>query len=118
MKKIAIVSVGLGAAGVCMAIVGPTAATAAVNYFNETKTERSGGSAYCASGWKVTGGGASVPNPYFGSSYSDEYALLASYPYDNGWKATGSKVHGSKSSSGWKFTVSSYSPQVYVICTR
>lgn len=101
-------------------VLAPPAVQAATNYFDVTKTVTGTGTAYCGSGWKVTGGGVyTLPNDYYGSLSSDEYSLTGSYPNSSSsWRATGNKVHGTYSSSyGWRFTKYSYSPRVYAICT-
>lgn len=107
------VLVGLG--------ISPTAVQAATNYFDVTKTVIATGTAYCGSGWKVTGGGVGpLPVNYYGSAYSDEYTITGSFPSNgNAWRATATKVRGVySSSSGWRFSRSSYSPRVYAVCTR
>ena len=93
---------------------------AAINYFDVTKTVTGYGTAYCGSGWKVTGGGAyQLPSDYYSSYSSTEYSLTGSWPTSSSsCKATGTKVQGSySSSSGWRFTKYSYSPKVYAVCT-
>ena len=114
--KLAIVAAA--AAGVGM-LASPPAVQAAVNYFDTTRIVTGTGTAYCPSGTRVTGGGTyPLPADYFGSSSSTEYAVTGSYPASTtSWKATGTRVTGSYSSSyGWRFTKWSYSPRVYAVC--
>src|SRR3954447_6687460 len=102
-------------------LIAPVSVQAAINYFDVTKTVSGTGTASCGYGWKVTGGGVStLPSDYYGSLSSDEYAVTGSWPSSaSAWKATGTRVHGSySSSSGWRFTKYSYSPRVYAICTQ
>lgn len=115
MKRLWVLVVAL----VVVALGAPPAAQAAVKYFSTTKTVTGTGSVTCSSGWKVTGGGAQVPNNYYGSSTSTEYQLRGSYPTSNGWKADATRVSGRYSSSqGWRFTDSGYSAKVWAICIR
>lgn len=111
----------LTAAGILVgSFFAPSVATAAVNYFDTTKTVSGSGygTVSCPSGWKMTGGGSgTLPENRYSSTSSDEYYFTGSYPTSNGWKATATKVHGTySSSSGWRFSSSSYSVTVYAIC--
>jgi hypothetical protein len=109
-STVGLVGIGLAA---------PATVSAAVRYFSVTRVVTGSGTAYCPSGWKVTGGGAlPLPSNYFNSSWSDEYQLTGSYPYSlTSWRATATRVHGYYSSStGWHFSTYSYSPSVRAIC--
>jgi hypothetical protein len=117
LRALALVVIGL----VCGLLLAPQSVQAAINYFNETKiVYGSYGSARCPYGWKLTGGGAKLPGDSYYSSRTTEYKLEESYPSSSTtWRATGTKVSGSYSSSyGWRYTDSNYYPRTYAICTR
>lgn len=108
------VLIGACALALSVAVIVPVTQGAGPHYFSTTKTT----SGSCSSPWKLTGGGvASLPNDYFGSSSSTEYALTGSYPSGSSWRATATVTRGRySSSSGWSFSTSSYTPHVYAIC--
>jgi hypothetical protein len=100
-------------------VVAPTAAQAAINYFDTTSIKTSSGSVSCPSGTKITGGGFKLPNNSYYSQSSTEYQITGSYPSGNSWQATATRVTGSYSSTkGWTFNTRDYSPSVYAICVK
>jgi hypothetical protein len=110
------VVIGACAITLSIAVLVPVTHGAGPHYFSTTKIT----SGYCSSPWKLTGGGvASLPSDYFGSTTSTEYTLTGSYPSGSSWRATATVTRGYYStSSGWKFSTSSYSPHVYAICAN
>jgi hypothetical protein len=102
------------AVALSLAVVVPVTHSAGPHYFSTTKVT----SGYCSYPWKLTGGGvAPLPSNYYGSSSSTEYALTGSYPSGSSWRATATVTRGYySSSSGWRFSTSSYTPRVYAIC--
>jgi hypothetical protein len=110
------VLLGVCAIALSLAVIVPATRGAGPHYFSTTRVT----SGYCPYPWKLTGGGvASLPRDYFGSYSSTEYQLTGSFPSGSGWRATATVTHGYySSSSGWRFSTSSYSPQVYAICAN
>jgi hypothetical protein len=106
--------IGVCALALSLSIIVPATRGAGPRYFSTTKVT----SGYCSYPWKLTGGGvASLPGDYFGTSSSTEYALTGSFPNGSGWRATATVTRGYySSSSGWRFSTSSYTPRVYAIC--
>jgi hypothetical protein len=100
------------------ALVSPASTHSAnPSFFSTTRTFSSSS---CPYGWKLTGGGVAElpPNSYY-SFASTEYALTGSYPTGFGWRATATVTRGTyTNSSGWRYSTSSYSPRVYVVCAR
>lgn len=92
----------------------PTAVSAAPG----TRTVSGSGSASCPSGYVVAGGGFTLPSDSYSSYSSTAYAIRSSGPTSaTRWAATASVVRGSySSSSGWRYTTSSYAPQVKAVC--
>ena len=111
------VAVVVGVVAVALALLVPATQSAGPQFLSTTRTI-SGSS--CPYGWKLTGGGAGpLPSDSFSGSTSTEYALTGSYPTGSGWRATGTVTRGSdSSSSGWRFSTSSYTPRVYVVCAK
>jgi hypothetical protein len=111
------IAITLGVVAVALALVVPETQSAGPQFFSTTKTFTG---SRCPSGWKLTGGGAGpLPSDSYSSFSSIEYTLTGSYPSAFGWQATGTVTRGSFSSaSGWRFSTSSYTPKVYVVCAR
>lgn len=110
-----------GATGLAAGLlVAPATVQAAINYFDVTRVVHGTGTATCPANWKATGGGAIAPADTFSSLTSHEYVLKSSVPYGTtGWKATGTRTNGTfSSSSGWRFSTTSFQPTVYVVCVN
>lgn len=112
---VAVASLSLGM------LISPAAVQAAVNYFDTTRIVNGTGTAYCPSGWRVTGGGF-YPLPagydYFHSS-SAEYVVTGSYPYSaTSWRVTGKGIYGTYNAAtdSRTYRTASYSPKAYAVC--
>jgi hypothetical protein len=78
------------------------------------------GTAYCPSGYRVSGGGFRLPTDTYYATSSTEYKIVSSAQASTtSWRATAWKVTGARSSSGvWGWTKTAYSPTAFVSCVK
>jgi hypothetical protein len=105
------------------AVIAPTAAEAAVNYFDTTKVVYGTlGSANCPTGWKAVGGGyEGVRDKYATSPTGSDTVYEVDYSKPNvssgiatGWRAAGTKTTISYSTGN--VTTTTYYPKTFVVC--
>ncbi|GAA3396625.1 hypothetical protein [Cryptosporangium minutisporangium] len=99
------------------ALISPTAVEAATKYFSTTKTVTARGSVNCPAGYKVTGGGYSIPSDRYTDTLVDQYVVTASYPSASGWRVTATRTRTTlDEKEGIVSTTTPYSATVYAMC--
>jgi hypothetical protein len=110
------VVVGASIIGIAI-VLAPVAVNAAIT---GTVVKTGTGSVTCSSGYRVSGGGFSIPANSYSNNFSTEYVILSSKASSTtSWSATGLVIRGSYStSSGWRYSKSNYSPAVSAVCIK
>jgi hypothetical protein len=116
LGRILVASAAVTVVGVTGAVAAPTAVEAATKYFSSTKVVTGRGAVNCPAGFKVAGGGYSVPRDQSTDTAADLYVVNGSYPTARGWRVDAMHQHVEVSDTDLSSTNVPYSAQVYVIC--
>jgi hypothetical protein len=99
------------------ALLTPTAVEAATKYFSTTKTVTGRSSVNCPAGFKVTGGGYTIPQDLITDTLVEEYGVTSSAPTATGWRVVAHKTRTTLTDANEVVSsVAPYSATVYAIC--